>query len=367
MCFAKNCVNLGGGGSLRRSGGFTLVELLVVIAIIGVLIALLLPAVQAAREAARRASCTNNLKNITLATHTYHDVHNGLPPAGLVGRDLDRWEWYTPSWLCRILPYVEQQVLYDGIAFSKITYNVGGVDTEFSGWIGQMCDIYLSGMGNPGRTFMQTKLSLFTCPTQGSTGLFPNSVWARYRYNYAANFGPYELNFENHRYASYPFEDSFVWPLGSATPQYVYRIPGRPFAIETFTSLATITDGTSNTLFFAEVTPAKTNPDSTRYGDTMLTVASGFSAYHPPNSNGPDVFKDCWQVGEIGRNGLASCVTWSKGGNDLEIRGTARSYHPDGVQASLGDGAVRMFPETIDLHVWRSLSTGAGGETVAMP
>ena len=91
----------------RRGGGFTLVELLVVIAIIGVLIALLLPAVQAAREAARRSSCANNLKQIGLATHNFHDTYNNFPPLRITGGD----GWAT--YFVMILPYMEQKNLFD--------------------------------------------------------------------------------------------------------------------------------------------------------------------------------------------------------------------------------------------------------------
>jgi len=94
------------------AGGFTLVELLVVIAIIGILIALLLPAVQAAREAARRAQCQNNLKQIALALHNYHQAVGSFPPGKITeGRCCDRPSMIT--WTISILPYLEQQALYD--------------------------------------------------------------------------------------------------------------------------------------------------------------------------------------------------------------------------------------------------------------
>lgn len=98
-----------------RNAGFTLIELLVVIAIIAILIALLLPAVQQAREAARRTQCKNNLKQLGLALHNYHDTHSVFPP-GLLGRcttpDLNA------SGLVMLLPYIEQNNLYSQFNFS---------------------------------------------------------------------------------------------------------------------------------------------------------------------------------------------------------------------------------------------------------
>ncbi len=101
---------------------FTLVELLVVIAIIGVLVALLLPAIQSAREAARRAQCTNQLKQLGLALHNYHDVHRTFPPSGLHNRDghgasATSSSW-GPSWIVMTLPFLEQEALYSQYDFS---------------------------------------------------------------------------------------------------------------------------------------------------------------------------------------------------------------------------------------------------------
>src|SRR5438876_8136724 len=92
--------------------GFTLIELLVVIAIIAVLIGLLLPAVQKVREAAARMSCTNNLKQLAIAVHSYHDVEGYFPVNSLIMDRADNWNAPNWSWLARILPYIEMDSLY---------------------------------------------------------------------------------------------------------------------------------------------------------------------------------------------------------------------------------------------------------------
>jgi prepilin-type N-terminal cleavage/methylation domain-containing protein len=116
LCFSGNF------RSKSRRNGFTLVELLVVIAIIGVLIALLLPAVQAAREAARRMQCTNNLKQIGIALHNYHDICDALPAVSAYPASSSAGKWRCgPSWLVTILPYIEQGSAYSSLVFSQST------------------------------------------------------------------------------------------------------------------------------------------------------------------------------------------------------------------------------------------------------
>src|SRR3984893_10986424 len=107
----------------RFTRGFTLVELLVVIAIIGVLVALLLPAIQAAREAARRTQCRNNLKQLAIALHNYHDARKILPPSIEIAFN-ERPEStvkYISNWIIMVLPYMEQQNVYDQFNFTKYT------------------------------------------------------------------------------------------------------------------------------------------------------------------------------------------------------------------------------------------------------
>ncbi|HBN75421.1 MAG TPA: prepilin-type cleavage/methylation domain-containing protein, partial [Planctomycetaceae bacterium] len=116
--------------------GFTLIELLVVIAIIAILVALLLPAVQQAREAARRSSCKNNMKQLGLALHNYHDTYSTFPPASVrqpTGGGVNEWESSMIGWQARILGFMEQSALYDLIDWGITPGNSGTNNTTVRG------------------------------------------------------------------------------------------------------------------------------------------------------------------------------------------------------------------------------------------
>jgi prepilin-type N-terminal cleavage/methylation domain-containing protein len=150
---------------------FTLVELLVVIAIIGVLIALLLPAVQAAREAARRMTCTNCQKNLSIGMQNYHDINLSFPYGGMpfgTAADLESgsggFSYDSHSWVSRILPYIEQNALYDGLDFTIIVGNTA-VDT-------------------PHYRFRRANIEILLCPSDKSVIAEPGSAtWGIHRDN----------------------------------------------------------------------------------------------------------------------------------------------------------------------------------------
>jgi len=294
---------------------FTLVELLVVITIIGILIALLLPAVQAAREAARRSQCSNNLKQWGLAMHTYHDVQKSLP----IG--MARTPRHT--WVISLLPQVEQSGIYNAY------------DQRMGFW--QPPNI----VTNSEAGLMNVQVPLYFCPSDRK-GYWRGDDYWRTRGNYVVNFG-------NTR--STP-------PASSA-----------PFGFDQSFGLHHITDGTSNTLFVAEVIMANADTEWDCRGDIHNDDDGAFFAtVNTPNS-GVDSCVICTPAGSLR---LPACTpaawTWPRFNNSASSPAvSSRSLHPGGVQALLGDGSVRFFSSTIALSVWQALGSSQGGVAVSAP
>jgi len=211
---------------MKRRYGFTLVELLVVIAIIGILIALLLPAVQAAREAARRAQCSNNLKQIGLALHNYHDTFKAFPPARVRDtRHSQSWNSNNTIWAARILANVEQSALHDAIDW-----------TVWPGW------------NAPNDVVRNQVVKGYLCPSDSGDG---QVAWtapdgtravggspsaALGHTNYVGNIG------DSYTIASYASDCDGIFF------QMTYRTTGDSGAV----NFASLRDGTSNTLAVSE-------------------------------------------------------------------------------------------------------------------
>ena len=293
--------------------GFTLIELLVVIAIIAVLISLLLPAVQSAREAARRAQCVNNLKQIGLALHNYHDTW-GRFPMGSVQVATPNGAYRRP-FLASLMPFIEQQNLFN-------SYNY---DLSFE----QPANI----------TTRATIISTFTCPTDQQQ-IFVNNAGTVTDVK-----GSYGVNWGQNVYAN--------------------QVLAAPFGLNYGATLAELLDGTSQTYLMAELiqTPHPTGqPVSVidRRGRIWSDQPSShqISTKLGPNSLAPD-YGACWP------NSVPKTpCTRNTGDSDNHYIGS-RSYHPGGVNGLLGDGSVRFFKDSIDLTTWKALSSRAGGEVIS--
>ncbi|MBX6316629.1 MAG: DUF1559 domain-containing protein, partial [Isosphaeraceae bacterium] len=297
----------------RPRRGFTLIELLVVIAIIGVLIALLLPAVQAAREAARRAQCVNNLKQLGIAMHNYHDVNGTFPP----GRKGCCWG----TWNIFILPFIEQTAAFN--AWNSYGNNVSGPDGTHRYF------------GVVNRTVANMAISTLLCPSDSGTNSSNPVTATMGNVKYECRFRNYVVNMGNTNIGQMNF------PAASSTPQIIFL--GAPFYdmgspnidipppstyypgrnTRNLVGVAAITDGTSNTLMLSEVIIAQ---GSDLRGFTQWGDATGFMSNTGPNSTTPDMSDWC-----NNQPPNPPCVFLSGGFNGNDKFYAARSKHPGGV------------------------------------
>ncbi len=327
----------------RHRRGFTLIELLVVIAIIAVLIGLLLPAVQAAREAARRAQCINNLKQIGLAMHNYHDTNNVLPPGHRTA--------VFGTFQTFILPHLEQSPLFNSYNHEGRYWAPGTTSGTSSGPANNL------RYGSPANlTVTRNTINTLTCPSDIGKPSNLSFVSGVTSHNYTVNFGNGDI-----------YQSLGPVPGGYAVgiyPDAPWR--GAPFSDSDSTQryypsraacygFAAITDGTSNTLMAGEVIKGQGNDfrGFTWWGDAVST-----STYLPPNSSLPDMMNSATYCDNTVRSN-PPCLPATTA---LPPTLAFRSRHPGGVQMVFCDGSVKFIKNTINLFVWRGLGTTQGGE-----
>jgi prepilin-type N-terminal cleavage/methylation domain-containing protein/prepilin-type processing-associated H-X9-DG protein len=327
---------------LRTRSAFTLIELLVVIAIIAVLISLLLPAVQSAREAARRAQCVNNLKQIGLAMHNYHDVNNALP----LGRTLQVGTYRPFSQQARILQFMEQSNIFNTLNFSLSSYDPANA------------------------TGAAASVSSFLCPTDTPTQIPSGQILPGFGFgavNYRANEGTSVAMW-------YGADDTSNVNNGKVLE------PNGLFYSSQLIKLSSVSDGTSNTAAFSEhVIGDFSNSISTELSDTYRPGT------YPANSD--EAYSLCLatNINDLSLQGYSNVgAPWTYGYHSTtnywhsgppnsrscmyppsRIATTANSRHPGGVNVTLADGSVRFIKSTVNIQTWRALGTRNGGEIIS--
>lgn len=356
-------------------GGFTLIDLLTVIAIIGILTALLLQAVQASREAARRTSCTNNLRNLSLATLNFHDEKHHFPISEdfseyaprhcdeLTGEeqkyiDSNEDRWRSPKnkldgggWIVRVLPNLEEQPLYD-----RLRIGLKGVwQVEKSGL----------NLDQPNfRAAVATQPAVLVCPSDEQAGprndQNPYTNWVEV----ADPFWMVATTCYKGNAGDPAFESSDDAPPFNSPPGFWSGTPTHPKSscynsIEGFgvlwrysyfnggVKLRQITDGTSKTLLIGESSPVDQNSAAFMSDGDWATTGLQLNfdwagSNYCVDGSGAANTAVCWQI----------------------MRGF-RSHHPGGVQFAFVDGAVRFIADRIHHPTLRALSTRARGEVVS--
>jgi len=335
---------------MKNRRGFTLIELLVVIAIIAVLIGLLLPAVQSAREAARRSQCVNNLKQLGLAINTYRASNGCIAPSGYAGTANPIPQSFSMK--ARLLPHMEQMAIYNAINWTQTAYM--GNATDFAN-----------------DTAASAQIANFNCPSDQNPGS-PDAFSAPSSYPNTAGKNRYYNQWEC---------DGTAWYIG--TDANLKRIQ----------SIASITDGTSNTAAFSEfvkgmgrgITAGQSKNGRHMFYTSATLVSTFFGQPDPNRSHAIDCRDNAttmiwdykgerWISHEAGRGGAyhhiqtpnqKSCGYNNGSTTTIDNITTASSNHSGGVNVLFWDGSVKFIKDSINYLNWFAIGTKAGGEVVS--
>ena len=291
--------------SRQRGSGFTLVELLVVIAIIGVLVALLLPAVQAAREAARRMSCSNNLRQISLATHNFHDSNRFFPPDRITARYV--------TWSVLILPYLEQGNLFEKWNTTK-TYYAHSAEIR------------------------QSQIKLYYCPSRRPPkGVSVDDPAKGDTNQNGANLSPGALG----DYASSAgVTPPSNWNGAESNGVMILGVQNADRSWSGRTRMAMITDGTSNT---------------TLVGEKHVNIAE----FGLRNRGDGSIYNGDWSA-SWARLGTRAIARSAKDPYNIQFG----SYHPGVCQFAMCDGSVRSVPNSISVSILGMLTNREDGQAI---
>lgn len=329
-----------------RRRGFTLIELLVVIAIIAVLIALLLPAVQQAREAARRTQCKNNLKQMGLAMHNYHDTYNMFPP-GAIASSVGGW---GTSWYMRVLPFVDQAPVFNKLTFSGTHHGWA--------WTG-------SAEGNAnGQVLRGASFTFALCPSSPLNPIANNDIPVTNPQYYGIS-GATDGN-------------GYTNPPGSLRPccsccsgqELTGQISGAGMLVPTRgLSTKDVTDGTSNTVMIGESSNFILNGSGAKVA--QVTGAHGImmgTARLETVEQGSSTFERCFNMTTLRYTPNAPVIdnnaSFPGVGFNFGSNNPLNSAHTGGVQCMLTDGSVRFISDNTDMFTLRKLCARNDGLVV---
>ncbi len=337
-----------------RKRGFTLIELLVVIAIIAILIALLLPAVQQAREAARRTQCKNNLKQLGLALHNYHDTFNTLP-IGAVGSA--NWGWGM-SWYMRILPYIDQAPVYNKITFSGLhhgwTHSAGGPEGPLNGAV-----------------LAQARINAVICPSSPlakarDAGEYVITNAQYYGITGAVNGNGY-TNPANKQITC-------CGCCGGQQGNGFFSSSGT-FAIAESFGFKDMTDGTSNVMAVGEASNFVYDADPAT-GGTRTRQVNGthgimMGSPHPVTIDawgGGGTMDRPFNLNTVRFSPNAPVIdnhpNWPGVGDNYGSNNPLNSAHTGGVQILLNDGSARFLSDNVDMLTLKYLCARNDGKTL---